>query len=125
MKNPDIFTTLRNSVCLNTIIGFRRCTLVNIYTYSVRVHGSLSILLTNLLSHIKQGLQKYYGTAFSRSRINQMWIPENSKELLDHRKSPNFNLITNIKSFDLSSTIFTVIQHRKLKSRLATLGSQK
>ena len=51
--------------------------------------------------------------------VNQMWIPKNSKELLDHLKSPNFNLITNIKSFDFS-TLYTTIPHQKLKSRLAT-----
>ena len=41
----------------------------------------LSILLTKLLTHIKQGLQKYCKTAYSRSGINQMWILKNSKEL--------------------------------------------
>ena len=35
-------------------------------------------------------------------------------------KSPNFNLITNIKSFDFS-TLYTTIPHKKLKSRLATI----
>ena len=35
-------------------------------------------------------------------------------------KSPNFNLITNIKSFDLF-TLYTTIPHQKLKSRLATI----
>ena len=60
----------------------------------------LSILLTKLLTHIKQGLLKYCETAYSRIGINQMWILKNSKELLDHLKSPNFNLITNITSFD-------------------------
>ena len=49
-----------------------------------------------------------------------MWILKNSKELLDHLKSPNFNLITNIKSFDFS-TLYTTIPHQKLKSRLATI----
>ena len=56
----------------------------------------LSILLTKLLTYIKQGLKKYCETAYSRSGINQIWILKNSKdlELLDHLKSPNFNLIT-------------------------------
>ena len=80
----------------------------------------LSILLTKLLTHIKQGVQKYCETAYSRSGVNQMWILKNSKELLDHLKSPNFNLITNIKSFDFS-TLYTTIPHQKLKSRLATI----
>ena len=80
----------------------------------------LSILLTKLLTHIKQGLQKYCETAYSRSGVHQMWILKNSKELLHHLKSPNFNLITNIKSFDFS-TLYTTIPHQKLKSRLATI----
>ena len=80
----------------------------------------LSILLTKLLTHNKLGLQKYCETAYSRSGVNQMWILKNSKELLDHLKSPNFNLITNIKSFDFS-TLYTTIPHQKLKSRLATI----
>ena len=80
----------------------------------------LSILLTKLLTHIKQGFQKYCETAYSRSGINQMWILKNSKELLDHLKSPNFNLITNIKSFDFSN-LYTTITNQKLKSRQVTI----
>ena len=59
----------------------------------------LSILLTKLLTHIKQGLQKYCETAYSRSGINQMWILKNSKELLEHLKSPAFNHVTSIESW--------------------------
>ena len=81
---------------------------------------SLSILLTNLLTYIKQGLQKYCGTSYSRSWVNQMWILKNSKELLEHLKSPNFNNITNIKSFDFS-ILYTTIPHDKLKSRFASI----
>ena len=74
----------------------------------------LSILLTKLLTHIKQGLQKYCETAYSRSGVNQIWILKNSKELLDHLKSQNFNLITNIKSFDFS-TLFTLQWNQRYK----------
>ena len=80
----------------------------------------LSILLTKLLTHIKQGLQKNCETFYSRSGINQMWILKNSKELLEHLQSPNFNHITSIKSFDFS-TLYTTIPQQKLKSRLATI----
>ena len=80
----------------------------------------LSILLTKLLTHIKQGLQKYCETAYSRSGVNQMWILKNSKELLKHLISPYFNHITIIKSFDCS-TLYTTIPNQKLKSRLATI----
>ena len=77
----------------------------------------LSILLTKLL---KQGLQKYCKTAYSRSGVNQMWILKNSKELLEHHQSPTFNHITSIKSFDFS-TRYKTIPHQKLKSRLPTI----
>ena len=80
----------------------------------------LSILLTKLLKHIKQGFQKYCETSYSRSGVNQMWILKNSKELLKHLQSPNFNHITSIKSFDFS-TLYTAITHQKLKSRLAAI----
>ena len=80
----------------------------------------LSILLTILITHIKQGLWKYCKTAHSRSRVNQMWILRNSKELLEHLQSPNFNHITSIKSFDFS-TLHTTIPHQKLTSRHATI----
>ena len=53
----------------------------------------LSILLTKLLTHIKQGLQKYCETSYSRSGVNQMWVLKNSKELLEHLQSPNFDNI--------------------------------
>ena len=49
-----------------------------------------------------------------------MWILKNSKELLEHLQSPNFNHITSIKSFDFS-TLYTTIPHQKLKSRLTTI----
>ena len=81
----------------------------------------LSILLTKLLTHIKQGLQKYCETAYSRSGINQMWILKNSKELiLEHLKSPTFNRVTSIKSFDFS-TLYTTTPHQKLKDRLTSI----
>ena len=79
-----------------------------------------SILLTKLLTHIKQGLQKYCETAYSRSGINQMWILKNSKELLEHLKSPTFNHVTSIKSFDFS-TLYATIPHQKLKVRLTSI----
>ena len=80
----------------------------------------LSILLTKLLTHIKQGLQKYCETAYSRSGINQIWILKNSKELLEHLKSPTFNHVTSIKSVEFS-TLYTPISHQKLKGRLTSM----
>ena len=78
----------------------------------------LSILLTKLLTHINQGLQKNCETSYSKSGVNQMWILKNSKKLLEHLQSPNFNRITSIESFDFS-TLYTTVHHQKL--RLATI----
>ena len=47
-------------------------------------------------------------------------LVSNSKELLEHLQSPNFNHITSIKSFDFS-TLNTTFPHQKLKSRLAAI----
>ena len=73
----------------------------------------LSILLTKLPTHIKQGLQKYCETSYSRRGVNQVWILKNSKELLEHLQSSNFNHITSIKSFDFS-ILYTTIPHKRL-----------
>ena len=42
----------------------------------------LSILLTKLLKHIEQGLEKYCETAYSRSGVNQMWILKELKRII-------------------------------------------
>ena len=75
-----------------------------------------SILLTKLLTHVKQGLQKYCEAAYSSSGINQMWILKNFKELLEHLKYRTFYHVTSIKSFDFS-TLYTTIPHQKLKKK--------
>ena len=49
-----------------------------------------------------------------------MWILKNSKELLEHLKSPTFNHVRSIKSFDFS-TLYTTIPHQKLKDRLTSI----
>ena len=89
---------------------------ISVFYYS---HDSTSHI-TFFVLVIKQGLQKYCETAYSRSGINQMWILKNSKELLEHLKSPAFNHVTSIKSFDFS-TLYTTIPHQKLKERLTSI----
>ena len=49
-----------------------------------------------------------------------MLILKNWKELLEHFKSPNFNHITSITSFDFSY-LYITIPHGKLKSRLSRI----
>ena len=76
---------------------------------------SLSIRLTKFLtlfrSTARQPTQEVGSIRCGSSRIQKN---------LDHLKSPNFNLITNIKSFNFS-TLYTTIPHQKLKSRLVTI----
>ena len=50
--------------------------------------------------------------------MNQMW---NSKELLEHLKSPNFNHVTNIKSFDFFDPLYDYSSRLKLKNRFASI----
>jgi hypothetical protein len=50
----------------------------------------LSLLLTKLLTAIKELLQRYCSAAYSRSGVNQMWILKNFKELLENSKSYDF-----------------------------------
>ena len=114
----------KSSIC-HTFIGFQRCTKIPINTDSLRVHRSVRPSLypfysQNCLHILSKGIQKYCKTSYSRSGVNQMWILKNSKELLEHLQSPNFNHITRIKSFDFS-TFYTTIHHQKLKSRLAAI----
>ena len=78
----------------------------------------LSMLLTKLLSAVKEGIKKYCDTAYSRNGVNQMWILKNSKELLQNLKAQS--LVNIIKTFDFS-TLYTTIPHSKLKSRLKDL----
>jgi hypothetical protein len=52
----------------------------------------LSLLLTKLLTAIKESLQIYCSTAYSRSGVKQMWILKNSKELENSKSYGFFSL---------------------------------
>ena len=106
-----------NSIC-HIFIGFQRCIKIHINIDSLPVRPGVPPSLYPFF--LQSCLNMYCETAYSRSGVNQMWILKNSKELLEHLKSPNFNNITSIKSFDFS-TLYTTIPHDKLKSRLASI----
>ena len=116
--------TMRSSICL-TFIGFRRCTKIHINIDSLRVHQSVRPSLCpfysqnclHILSKVSRSTARQPTLRVDSIRCGSSKI---LKELLDHLKSPNFNLITNIKSFDFS-TFYTAIPHQKLKGRLATI----
>ena len=80
----------------------------------------LSIILTKILSAVKEGQQKYCDTVYSRSSINHMWILKNSKDLLHNLESRSLSKIHSLKTFDFS-TLYTTLPHSKLKSRLIGL----
>ena len=83
----------------------------------------LSKLLTYVVSTVKDGLQRYCDTIYSRSGVNQMWILKNSKDLLEILKSQNLSSCHSIQTFDFS-TLYTTIPHDKLKSRMKNLINQ-
>ena len=72
-----------------------------------------SILLTKILSTVKDGLQKYCSTAYSRNDLNQMWILINSKDLIKNLHSSDFNNAHPIRSYEFS-TYYSTIPHNKL-----------
>ena len=76
----------------------------------------LSITLTKILSAVKEGLQKYCYTVYSRSGINHMWILKNSKELLENFKSRSF--YTTAKIFAIVLCYECVVCRRPSVSRL-------
>ena len=75
---------------------------------------------TKILIAVKERLQMYCATVYARSRVNQMWILKNSKELLENLKYPIFSQIYSIKTYDFT-TLYTTIPHDKLKTRLFNL----
>jgi hypothetical protein len=59
----------------------------------------------------------YCATVYAKSKVNQMWILKNSKELVESLKSPNFSQIYSIKTYDFT-TLYTTIPHDKFKTIL-------
>ena len=115
---------MKSSIC-HTFTGFQRCTKIPINTDSLRVPRSVRPSLypfysQNLLTHIKQGLQKYCETAYSRSRVQSDVDPKEFKRIIRTSSISKFQPYHSIKSFDFS-TLYTTIPQPKLKSRLATI----
>ena len=52
-----------------------------------------------------------------------MWIPKNSKELLENLHSTSLSSVNSIQSFDFS-TLYTTIPHNELKSHLFEIIAQ-
>ena len=80
----------------------------------------LSKLLTNILTTIKDGLQRYSDVVYSRNGVNSMWILKSSKDLVEQLGSQYISGVSSIRTYDFS-TLYTTIPHSLLKSRLAIL----
>ena len=76
----------------------------------------LSKLLTCILLAVKNGVQRYCETSYSRSGVNLM----NSKDLLEYIQYRSLSSCNSIKTFDFS-TLYTTIPYSKLKDRLREL----
>lgn len=61
-----------------------------IYNYSKCSTKPFSLLLTKILTAVKEKLQENCATEYLKSGVNQMWFLKNSKELLENFKSQNF-----------------------------------
>ena len=60
----------------------------------------LSLLLTNILTTVKEKLQTYCATTYAKNGVNQMWILKNSKELLANLNAQNCSQMNSIKMYD-------------------------
>ena len=69
----------------------------------------LSKILTSILTTVKDGLKKYCDVIYSHSGSNQMWILQNSKELLDNLQSYSLSSIHSIKHMIFQH--FTLLFH--------------
>ena len=76
-----------------------------------------SSLLTKILTIIKTGLKKYCSIKTSHTGVNNMWILENSTNLLSSLGHLRLHRATSIQTFDFS-TLYTSIPHNLLKSRM-------
>ena len=110
-----------NSIC-HIFIGFQRCIKIHINIDSLPVRPGAPPSLYPFF--LQSCLRKVFRSTAKEPILEVGWIRCGSskiqKELLEHLKSPNFNNITSIKSFDFS-TLYTIIPHDKLKSRLDSI----
>jgi hypothetical protein len=60
----------------------------------------LSLLLTKILTAVKEKLQTYCATTYAKNGVNQMWILKNSKELLANLNAQNCSQMNSIKMYD-------------------------
>ena len=77
----------------------------------------LSSLLIKIFTVIKTGPEKYCSIKTSHTGVNNIWILENSTNLLSSLGHLGVHRATSIQTFDFS-TLYTSIPHDLLKSRM-------
>ena len=77
----------------------------------------LSSLSTKILTVIKTKLEKYCSVKTSHTGVNNMWILQNSTNLLSSLADLGVRKTTSIQIFDFS-TLYTSIPHDLFKSRM-------
>ena len=80
----------------------------------------LSKLLTCIISAVKAGHQSYSDSSYSRGSVNQTWVLNTSKDLLEYIQSRFLSSCNSIKAFDFS-TLYTTIPYPKQKENLKEL----
>ena len=59
-----------------------------------------SLQIINIYSTVKTGLQSYCDNISSSGSVNQMWILNNSNDLLEYIKYRSLSSCNSIKTFD-------------------------
>ena len=65
----------------------------------------LLLLLTKLMTTVKEQLQTYSETTYARSGLDQMWMSTYSENLLFNLKSQNLSHVNGIKTYDFCNTL--------------------
>ena len=77
------------------------------------------VLLTKVLTTVKDGLIRYNNTKTSRNGVNSMWIVKNFTSLLSSLDQLDVRTATSVQTYDFS-TLYTSIPH-KLRLKLLHL----
>ena len=63
-------------------------------------HKRFVMLLTKVLTPVKDGLIKYYNNKTSRNRVNSVWIVKNSTKLLSSLDQLDVCTATSVQTYD-------------------------
>ena len=112
--------------CVSSSMRSMRPTLITKY-YLLKGHYPYSEKWTSFLKFMWKPLHEvcnilssYSDTSYSKGGMNQMWILEDSEDLLEYIQLRPLSLCNIIKTFDFS-TLYTIIPHSKPTDRYEEL----